>query len=94
MKESTKKELDEAARLVRLAGGELTPAGFVYHSAKTWLALTTDGDVVHHELGGLTHIYRGDYRERYFEHGAPSASPPKKTRPPEEKAQKKKKGGK
>lgn len=46
MKESTKKTLDEAHKLVEAAGMKMDEDGFKYHSKRTWIGFTTCTKVV------------------------------------------------
>ena len=46
MKESTKKIMDAASELVTEAGMRMDPAGFKYHSERTWLGFTVCGKVI------------------------------------------------
>lgn len=46
MRESTRKGLSFVVGCLEAAGKKLTDAAFVYHSERTWVGLTTEGDVV------------------------------------------------
>jgi hypothetical protein len=85
MKPSTERALTHAQRLVEAAGDKLSPAGFKYHSERTWLGMTMGGDVIavfvfpEPDKLPVVAIHRNEYKENYVDPAAKAPEPEKKS---------------
>lgn len=86
MRESTRRGLEFVKECMTAAEKELTADGFKYHSGRTWVGLTTDGDVVTVTVDKKEtappeiKIFRAEAGET-FDPGAVTGKKPKKGKP-------------